>query len=92
MKKFTKAFGPDFWKNTIIVLTFANTLEAFNIDWADLSPEEKEKWYQAKIQEWRDKIWEILLQDIQVPEDIVKAVKIVPAGHHKKPDLPSFPR
>ncbi len=92
MKKFTEAFGPDFWKNTIIVLTFANVLEAFNIDWEDLSPEEKEKWYQAKIKKWRDKIWEILIQDIQVPEDIVKAVKIVPAGHHKKPDLPGFPR
>ncbi len=92
MKKFTEAFGPDFWKNTIIVLTFANTLEIFNIDWEDLSPEEKEKWYQAKIQEWRDKIWEVLIKDIQVPEDIVKAVKIVPAGHYKKPDLPGFPR
>ena len=43
MKKLTKAFGPDFWKTTIIVLTFTNTLEAFNVEWEHLPPEEKAK-------------------------------------------------
>ncbi len=88
MEKLTKVFGPKFWKNTIIVLTYANTMEAFNVEWEDLSKEHKAKAFEAKVQEWQDQIRLILIDDIKVPKDIVQAIRIVPAGHARKPHLP----
>ena len=87
MKKFTQEFGNDFWKRTIIALTFANTLGIFNVDWSDLSEEEKNKEFEAVIQQWREQIQKILIEDIKIPEDITKSIPIVPTGHYKKRDL-----
>ena len=90
MEKLTTTFGYDFWKNTIIVLTFANILQAFNVDWEDLSEEEKAREFRAKINEWEEQIKEILTEDIKVPITIVEAIKVVPAGHYKRPRLPGY--
>ncbi len=90
MEKLTKVFGPNFWKNTIIVLTYANTLEAFNVEWEDLSKKDKAKAFEAKVKEWQDQIRLILTKDIKVPEEIVQNIRIVPAGHARKPNLPGI--
>ena len=91
MAKLNRTFGVEFWKTTIIMLTFANTLEAFNVDWEDLSDADKAKAYKEKIQEWENQIKEVLIQDIEVPEEIANAVRVIPAGHYKKPHLPGYP-
>lgn len=49
IEKLTKHFGYDFWKSTIIVLTYANTLEAFNVEWDDYSKTEKAKAFKEKL-------------------------------------------
>ena len=90
MKKLTKAFGPDFWKTTIIVLTFTNLLEALNEEWKILPPEGKAKEYVAKVRDWEIGIKEILVEDIQVPEKIARNIDIVPAGY-KMLHLPGYP-
>ena len=90
MEKLTTTFGYDFCKNTIIVITYANVLPAFNVDWDGLSEAEKAKEYRAKIKEWEEQIKDILREDIKVPKKIVEAIKVVPAGHYKKPKLPGY--
>ena len=90
MKKFTKAFGHDFWKTTIIVLTFANAFVLIDKDWDYLTKEKKHVAYQKKIQLWRERIREILTKDINVPREIVEAIKIVPAGYYREPHLPGY--
>ncbi len=87
MEKLTKEFGSKFWKNTIIVLTHANTMEAFNVE---LSKEDKAKAFEAKVEEWKDQIRSILIDDIKVPQQIVHGIRIVPAGHARKPNLPGI--
>lgn len=87
IKKLTGTFGPEFWKSVIIVLTFANTLEAINLDWEELSRNEKVKAFQARVNEWKDQVREILIRDVGVPKQIVWAIRIVPAGHYRKPHL-----
>ncbi len=90
MIRLTEAFGPKFWKNAIIVLTFANTLQAFNVKWEDLSIKQKQEAYKAKIKEWEEQIKDILIEDIKIPKDVVDAIKVVPAGHYLKAELPGF--
>ena len=90
MEKFTKAFGYEFWKSTIIVLTFANILTAVNLEWEDLSKLKKVKAFEAEVQEWKDKIRLILIDDIKVPQEIVHGIRIVPAGHARRPNLPGI--
>ncbi len=87
MKTLTGTFGLEFWKSVIVVLTFANTLEAFNLDWEELSRNVKVKAFQKRIDEWKDQVREILIRDIKVPKQIVWAIRIVPAGHYRKPHL-----
>ena len=88
MKKLTATFGTEFWANTIIVLTFSNTLEAFHVEWEDLPRQEKAAEFKKFLDKWRDAIREILIEDIEVSKEIVDNMRIVPAGHYKKPHLP----
>ena len=43
-----------------------------------------------KIQQWRERIREILTNDINVPDEIVRAIRIVPAGYYREPHLPGY--
>ena len=88
MKKLTEIFGNEFWSNAIIVLTFANILEALNFEWKRLLPDDKAKAFTAKIERWEKQIKEILIVDVQVPEAIIKSITIIPAGHYEEPHLP----
>lgn len=88
MKKITKAFGNDFWKSTVIVLTFANSIEAVNYDIKYLSPEKKIEEIKKVISQWINQIKNILIKDVKIPKEIVKSILIVPAGHYMEPHIP----
>lgn len=88
MKKLTVAFGPEFWEKAIIVLTFANVLEAYNFDWEDMAPEERAAAFNTKIKEWEGQVKRILIEDIHIPHEIVHEIAVVPAGHERKQHLP----
>ena len=89
MKKLTKAFGTDFWNNTVIVLTFANLIEAVDYDIKYLPSEKKIEAIEGVIREWRNQIKKILIEDVKVPQEIVKGIMIVPTGHYREPHIPS---
>ena len=88
MKKFTQSLGVDFWKNAIVVLTFANALEIFHVEWKDLQRKERATAFKSVIQEWRDQVQKILVDDINVPKEIVDKIPIIPAGHYTLRALP----
>ena len=90
MKALTETFGNEFWDNVIIVLTFANTLEAFNVEWEDLAPEEKIQAFKEIIEEWERGVKDILTRDVRVPIEIIESIPVVPAGHYRKPHLPGY--
>ncbi len=88
MKKMTKTFGVDFWRTTIIVLTFANSIEAINYDIKYMPSDKKEAAINSIIKEWRHQIKQILVKDVKIPIEIVKSIRIVPAGHYLEPHIP----
>ena len=88
MINFTKVFGFDFWKNAVIVLTFANMLECVHLDWLQMSRQKKAEVFKGVIQEWKELIAERLKRDVGVPSEIVDCIKVIPAGHYLIRDLP----
>ena len=88
MANITKAFGSDFWKNTIVVLTFANLVEAMNVEWENLDASAKKVEFEKELENWRDIIQGVLINEIKVPEEIAMSVVVVPAGHPLKRKLP----
>ena len=88
MDQLTKTFGNEFWKTTIIVLTFTNVFDLIDKDWNYITDNERRQVFEEKLQQWEKKIREILGEDIKVPEKIVKISRIVPAGYYRMPHLP----
>ena len=88
MKKLTESFENDFWENAIIMLTFANVLEAFHVEWSFLQPEQKSEAFQSVIQDWKEQVQVILMHDVGVPKDIVDEIPVIPAGHYLLRALP----
>ena len=88
MKKLTQTFGTAFWKNAVIVLTFANTLESFIVDWKRMPTKRKAQAFKSEIQGWEENIWWILINRLKVPDKIAEAVKLIPAGNCEKLHLP----
>ena len=43
--------------------------------------------FDKAIQKWKEAIIEILIENVKVPEDTVKNMRIVPAGYYRKPHL-----
>ena len=87
MKALTQTFGVAFWETTIIVLTFANIFITLNVieEWETLSAQARAEAFKEKIQDWEAAIKQSLIQDIAVPEKIVRAIKVIPAGSCKQP-------
>ena len=83
----TQKFGEDFWKNSIIVLTFANNIETFNLQWRGLSSEEKAGCFRTKIEEYANSI-KSSMSNCGISRGIIERIKVVPAGHHTIPELP----
>lgn len=89
MKKLTRSFGNDLWKNAVIVLTFANTIEDLKkARWKGFTAEEKATEFKKLIREWREQIRDILIGDVKVPRHIVDTIRTVPAGYYLERSLP----
>ncbi|XP_064403627.1 uncharacterized protein LOC135349078 [Halichondria panicea] len=91
MKKLTVTFGVELWKSTVIVLTLANVLKATIDDlYEDDDLHEDDEKYIKQLEKLREVIRVRLLEDIHLPKEVVDRIKIVPAGHYKKPSLPGI--
>lgn len=90
MKKITKTFGSEFWQTAIIVLTFANSIEAINYDIKYLSLDKKEEAIKSVIKEWRNQIQRIMINDVKIPPEIVQSIRIIPTGHYLEPHIPGY--
>ncbi len=88
MKKLTKAFGPEFWANTVIVLTFSNYL-ADNVHIKRLRPEEKRIAVAKKLQEWVCQIKTVLIDNGELDKEIVEKIVFIPGGYYCERDLPT---
>lgn len=77
--EFTHAFGKDFWKNSVFVLTFANNVRPkTNIN----DPEMKKKELKLKIKLMKKKLHEILRSKAKLSFEVVKSIPFVPAGYY----------
>ncbi len=87
-KKLTEEFGPQFWSNTVIVLTFFNCIaDDVHIRYLE-TEEEKTEAVEAKLQEWKDQIVHILTHDVKIDRQVAEKIPIVPAGYYREPHLP----
>ena len=86
MKKLQKKFGNEFWRKTVIVLTFANLIESLNPEWPD-NHEEKIMAFQAKIDEFKTQIRINLKDYIGVATEIADNIQVIPAGYSTIPLL-----
>ncbi len=87
MKMFTDAFGPNFWSNTVIVLTMANNVTAFKPKWKSLSSDEMRNKYKQHMEDFSNLVQTILKDDLELPEELVSKIKIVPAGYYSEKHL-----
>lgn len=85
MKKLSKAFGMDeFWKNTLIVLTFANKINPQKT--ASLTPVDV---FSKRMSEWKFLLRRVLIDKAGVSEKVAEEVPVVPVGCSDKPSLPA---
>ena len=85
MKKLTKAFGVEFWKRAIFVLTFANEVQD------PIDPEDKNKteaYYKKRLEVWKKNLPEIVEERTKIPAEIVRHIPIIPVGYYNIRDLP----
>ena len=86
MKKLTNVFERRVWKNTVIVLTFANRIvnRLKRQEQSNMTLEEK---FEAKVEEWKNRIQQLLRDNDCTDEETLQNIQVVPAGF-KKPSLP----
>lgn len=84
MKALTTAFGEEYWKRTVIVLTLANSIpQATTTE----NVEEKNEIFEREYEDWKTKIKEVLTKQVELPSSIADNVPIIPAGHYKMKHL-----
>ena len=81
----TRELGEDIWKNTLIVLTFANEVER-TLKLKRTDKENLIKKFSDKVTEWKLVVQEELTK-LHVSVDIVENITVVPAGYYQ-PSLP----
>ena len=83
--KLSNSFGGDkFWRNTSIVLTFAN----------EVKPPKSSKYtpvdfFSNRMLQWTFLLRERLVENAQVTENVVANIPIIPAGYSDEPSLPA---
>lgn len=87
MKQLIEALGKEVWKNSLFVLTFANKYiwqveDDFENDVEDLRED-----FTCQVQSWKSKIHTVLENDVGLDAEIVKNVKVLPAGGIDTPQL-----
>ena len=96
MIKLTTAFGEEFWKYSILVLTFANKEDFTRRDERDkdTGPEppfdDDEAWkelarrrFEGRLDVWQSNFYSFLTKEIGVNEGIVTRIPVIPTGDHR---------
>ncbi len=84
MKKLTKELGGDWWRNVIIVLTFANDL-------VELAEEdEMEGYMRREYEEWKGILHDRLKNEVLLPVEVIEQIPIVPAACQSILKIPSY--
>ena len=82
MIEITEAFKVNFWRNAIIVLTFANDVES-RIP-KNKTKREKADEFSTILQQWKTLLHERLKKDVKIPASIVQFIRAVPAGSYEE--------
>lgn len=84
----TATLGQDIWKNSLIVLTFANIYEAqLRVVNPNISEEDLLMLFERRVQEWKEQFVEHLVRAGVKRGDATK-IPVHPAGYHTQPHLP----
>lgn len=93
IKKLTNVFGPEWWKHSVFVMTFANIYEArleLEIERSTAKHHEQElnlkEMFLDRMKDWKERIYRAL-SVAGVPEEVVKNIPILPAGIDIRPHL-----
>ena len=87
--KLTTSLGPDIWKKTLVVLTFANSFAArLNDKQLDISEDLLQK-FNRKIDLMKERFKAILTR-LEVKKEIIEALPFQPAGYATTRDLPGI--
>ena len=79
--KLSNASGMDkFWKNTLIVLTFANETKLPTS--RSITPVEH---FTMRMLQWKTALQHILTEKAHISKEVVEKIPIIPAGHFDKP-------
>ena len=73
-----------FWKNTLIVLTFANLVKPPRS--SNCTPADH---FSKRILEWEAPLRRILIDEAGIAKEVAQEVPIVPAGYSDEPSLPA---
>ena len=88
IRSLTASLSPDIWKNSLVVLTFANMyVVQLQTMHPNISNGELLMQFDERIQEWRSRFIEELV-GVRVPQEIASKISIHPAGYHTQPHLP----
>ena len=79
LKELTERTSPLIWKNAMIVLTFANKVVPED---PKVNPQ---KHFQTVLKTWNDKVRDQLKTRLNISEEIIQDVAIVPTGYRNKP-------
>ena len=74
------------WRHTIIILTFANTLDEDG-EVLEADAGQKPNVFKQKIQKFERALKEALVRDVHVERNIAEKVSVLPAGHESQPHL-----
>lgn len=87
MKTLTDAFGMEFWKRSMIVLTFANKVQDPS------NPENVVKnvvYFNYKLKKWTENLPHLFKTKLKMPDEIADSIPIIPAGYFNQRDLPGL--
>ena len=87
MIKLTKTLGKDMWKNTLIVLTFANRVVTQAEEEHDNNDVAVSDAYATKLKMWIDEIRSVLFKDVNLSKEEAQKIRITPAGKSNKPQI-----
>ena len=84
MVKFSRYFGHSIWSKSIVIITCANLAENLYPDIMSENAEEKRRFFTKLMSDYEEAIHDTLQNKAGIPADIVKKVKVIPAGHKSK--------
>lgn len=89
MSLLTSTLGPALWENAMIVLTYGNEVVSIGEDKFGDSNHDIQAYFQKTFNKWITRLGECLNRNLQLTQEMVNKVSIVPAGHYCTPYLPN---